>query len=73
MCCAQLRALLDDGSGAVCPADPAAPCRGFTGDCSPTAIQRAMTRAATIFKISLFRIVFQPPFPPTPANDIDTV
>ena len=34
ICCAQLRAMLDDGSGAVCPPDPTLPCRGFAGDCS---------------------------------------
>ena len=31
VCCAQMRAMLDDGSGTVCPPDPLAPCRGFTG------------------------------------------
>ena len=34
-CCVEIRGLLDDGSGTVCP--PAlftAPCRGFTGNCA---------------------------------------
>ena len=31
VCCAQMRAMLDDGSGTVCPPDASAPCRGFTG------------------------------------------
>ena len=34
-CCVQIRSLLDDGSGALCPpAALAAPCREFSGNCA---------------------------------------
>ena len=34
-CCIEIRSLLDDGSGLVCPpAAFTAPCRGFTGNCA---------------------------------------
>ena len=34
VCCAEIRDMLDDGSGTVCPVLSTLPCRGFTGDCS---------------------------------------
>jgi hypothetical protein len=41
-CCAALRALLDGGAdGGDCPPAPAAPCRGFSGDCADLAAQFA--------------------------------
>ena len=34
-CCVEIRGLLDDGSGGLCPPyDFAAPCRGFVGNCA---------------------------------------
>jgi hypothetical protein len=41
-CCAELRSLLDSGpDGGHCPADAAAECRGFSGDCAALAAQFA--------------------------------
>ena len=35
-CCAEVRALLngDGGGGALCPPDPALPCREYVGNCA---------------------------------------
>ena len=39
-CCVEIRSLLDDGSGLVCPpAAFTAPCREFTGNCADTIAQ----------------------------------
>jgi hypothetical protein len=41
-CCAELRGVLDSGpDGGHCPADAAAACRGFAGDCAALAAQFA--------------------------------
>lgn len=41
-CCEEIRSILGQGlEPSVCPADPATPCRGFTGDCADLAQQFA--------------------------------
>ena len=46
-CCIEIRGLLDDGSGLVCPpTDLAAPCREFVGNCADTEEQASLLTVA---------------------------